>query len=71
MVCTKAIEDVVPDIPERSTDRGHGRGQALHGNPPPPPPPRMLVSSDQLLATQNKLMSVLVQNEACYGAERP
>jgi hypothetical protein len=40
MVHTRAAEDVVLDIPEGSADRGHGRGQALRGNPPPPLPPR-------------------------------
>jgi hypothetical protein len=35
------------------------------------PPPHTLVSIEQLLATQNELMSVLVQNEAHREVERP
>jgi hypothetical protein len=71
MMRTGAVEDVVPDIPEGSTDRGRGRGQASRGNPPPPPPPHAPVSIKQLLATQNEIMSVLMQNEARRGARRP
>jgi hypothetical protein len=36
-----------------------------------PPPPCAPVSIEQLLATQNELMSVFVQNEACHGARCP
>jgi hypothetical protein len=35
MVCIRADEDDVLDIPEGSVGHGHGRGQAPHGNPPP------------------------------------
>jgi hypothetical protein len=35
-----------------------------------PPPLRPPVSIEQLLVTQNELMSVLVQNEARHGVER-
>jgi hypothetical protein len=42
---------------------------AAHGTPPPPPPPPPLVSLEQLMATQNELMRVLMENlmqhEAC------
>jgi hypothetical protein len=38
MLRTRAIEDVVLEIPKGSAGRGHGRWQAPHGNPPPPPP---------------------------------
>jgi hypothetical protein len=70
MVHTRATEDDVLDIPEGSAQRGRGRGQPSHGNAPPPPlhPP---VSLEQLLATQNELMTLLIQNEARRGAERP
>jgi hypothetical protein len=71
MLRTRAIEDVVLEIPKGSAGRGHGRWQAPHGNPPPPPPPRPPVSIEQLLAMQNELMGVLVQNEVCRGVERP
>jgi hypothetical protein len=69
MVRTRATKDVVLDIPEGSADRGHGHGQVLHTNPPPPPlwAP---ISIDDLLATQNELMRVLVRNEANHGEER-
>jgi hypothetical protein len=57
------------DIPKGSAPRGRGRGQPSRGNAPPPPlhPP---VSLEQLLATQNELMTLLIQNEGCRGAER-
>jgi hypothetical protein len=58
------------DIHEGSVGRGRGRGQAPHTNPPPPPP-RALVNTEDLLATQNKLMMVLVQKEADRGMVRP
>jgi hypothetical protein len=67
MVRTIAAEDAEIDIPEGSVGRGRGRGQAPCGNPPPPPPPHPMVSIEQLLAMQNELMSVLVQNDACRG----
>jgi hypothetical protein len=35
---------------------------AAHGTPPPPPPPPPLVSIEQLLAMQNELMRVLMEN---------
>jgi hypothetical protein len=68
MVRTRAVEDVTLDIPEGSTGRGSGHGEAPHDNPPPPPP-HAPVSIEQLLATQNELMRVLMQNEAHRGAD--
>jgi hypothetical protein len=59
MVHNRASEEAALDILEGSAGHGHGRGQALLGNPPRP-----LVSIEQLLATQNDFMSMLVQNEA-------
>jgi hypothetical protein len=56
----------VVDIPEGFVGRGHG--QIPHANPPPPPP-RAPVSIEDLLATQNELMRVLVRNEANRGEE--
>jgi hypothetical protein len=70
MVRTKATEDDMLDIPEGSAPRRRGRGHPSHGNAPPPPP-HPLVSLEQLLATQNELMTLLIQNEARRGAERP
>jgi hypothetical protein len=69
-VHTRTTDDDVLNIPEGSTLHGHGRRQPSHGNalPPPPHPP---VSLEQLLATQNELMTLLIQNEAHHGAERP
>jgi hypothetical protein len=58
----------VLDIPKGSISRGHGCGQVPHDNPPPPPP-CALVSIEDLLATQNELMRVLMRNEANYGEE--
>jgi hypothetical protein len=70
MVRIRATEDAEIDIPEGSTDRGHGRGQAPHGNPSLPPL-RSPVSIEQLLATQKELMIMLVKNEARHGVECP
>jgi hypothetical protein len=70
MVCTRTTDDDVLHIPEGSAPRGRGRGQPTRGNAPSPPshPP---VSLEQLLATQNELMALLIHNEARRGAERP
>jgi hypothetical protein len=69
MVRTRAAEDAALDILEGSAGHGRGRAQVLHVNPPPPPP-RAPVSIEDLLATQNELMRVLVRNEANCGVER-
>jgi hypothetical protein len=63
MVRTRTTDDDVLDIPEGFAPRRRGRGQPSHGNAPPPPPHRS-VSLEQLLATQNELMTLLIQNEA-------
>jgi hypothetical protein len=69
MVCMRTTDDDVLDIPEGSAPRGRGRGQPPRGNAPPPPP-HPPVSLEQLLATQNDLMTLLIQNEARRGSER-
>ncbi len=70
MVRTRTTDDDVLDIPEGSAPHGRGRRQPSRGNAPSPPmhPP---ISLEQLLATQNELMTLLIQNEARRGAERP
>jgi hypothetical protein len=69
MVHTRTTNDDVFDITEGSAPRGRGRGQPSCGNAPPPPP-HPSISLEQLLATQNELMTLLIQNEARRGAER-
>jgi hypothetical protein len=69
MVRTRANGDDVLDVPEGSRAHGRGCGQPPRGNAPPPPCP--LVSLEQLLATQNERMTLLVQNETHRGAEQP
>jgi hypothetical protein len=68
LVRTRAIEDDMLDIPEGSAPHGRGRGQPSHGNAPPSPPHPPIIL-EQLLATQNELMTLLIQNEAHRGAE--
>jgi hypothetical protein len=70
MVRTRATEDDMLNIPKGSALHGRGHGQPSRGNAPPPSP-HTPVSLEQLLATQNELMTVLIQNEAHRGAERP
>jgi hypothetical protein len=70
MVHTTATDDDMLYIPEGSAPRGPGRRLHPRGNAPPPPP-RSLVSLEQLVATQNELMTLLIQNETHHGAERP
>jgi hypothetical protein len=70
MVCTRATDDDVLDISEGSAPHRHGRGQPPCGNAPLPPP-RPPVSLEQLLATKNELMTLLIQNETHRGAECP
>jgi hypothetical protein len=70
MVRMRTTDDDMLDIPEGSALRGRGRGQPSGGNAPPPPP-HPPVSLEQLLATHNELMTLLIQNEARRGAERP
>jgi hypothetical protein len=61
MVRMRATDDGMLDIPEGSTLRGRGRGQPPRDNAPPPPP-CLMVSLEQLLATHNELMTLLIQN---------
>jgi hypothetical protein len=68
MVHPRATDDDMHDIPEGSALCGRGRGHPSCGNAPPPPlcPP---VSLEQLLAMQNELMTLLIQNETSHGVE--
>jgi hypothetical protein len=70
MVCTRTTDDDMLDIPEGSAPRGRDHGQPSLGNAPPPPL-HPSVSLEQVLAIQNELMTLLIQNEAHHGAERP
>jgi hypothetical protein len=66
MVCTRTFEDPILDILKGSV--GRGRGQAPRGNAPPPPP-RPPGSLEQLLATQNSLTHLLMENWTRCGAD--
>jgi hypothetical protein len=70
MVRTRANGDDVLDVSEGSAAHGCGCGQPSRGNAPPPPlrPP---VSLEQLLATQNELMTLLIQNKTHHGVGQP
>jgi hypothetical protein len=68
MVRTRANGDDVLDVPEGFATHRRGRGQPSRGNAPPPPP-RPPISLEQLLATQNELMTLLNQNDTRRGAE--
>jgi hypothetical protein len=67
MVRTRACEDPILDIPEGSA--GRGCCQAPRGNAPPSLP-HAPVSLEQLLATHNNLMCLIVQNEMRHLADR-
>jgi hypothetical protein len=67
MVHTRTFEELSLDSPEGYV--GRGRGQVPRGGAPPPPP-RPPVSLEQLLATQNDLMTRLIENDEHCGAER-
>jgi hypothetical protein len=69
VVQTRAVEDAAFDIPKVFTGRGHGCGKVLHANPTPPPQ-RAPVNIEDLLATQNELMRVLMHNKENHGVER-
>jgi hypothetical protein len=62
----RTCEDPILNIPKAST--GRGCGQAPRGNAPPPPP-RAPISLEQVLATQNDLMHLIVENEMHRVAE--
>jgi hypothetical protein len=66
MVHTRTSEDSILNITKGSVGRGHG--QVPRGTAPPPPlrPP---VSLEQLLATQNDLMRMLLENDERCRAE--
>jgi hypothetical protein len=76
MVCTRT-GDFTQDVPELSNAcAGAATNElcnAACGTPPPPPPPP--VSLEQLLATQNELMRVLMENlmqhEVCLPHRQP
>jgi hypothetical protein len=68
MVLTRTFEDPILDIPKGSI--GRGRGQAPSGNAPPPPP-HAPISLEDLLATENDLMHLIVNNEIRSVAECP
>jgi hypothetical protein len=68
MVHMRDTDHDVLDIPEESAPHGRGHGQSPHGSAPLPPP-RPPIILEQLLATQNKLMTLLIQNETHHGAE--
>jgi hypothetical protein len=65
---SRSIEESVFDIIRPSARRGQAPHGPSHGNAPPPPPPRLLVNLVKLLATQNELMRMLMENDACRGA---
>jgi hypothetical protein len=67
MVHTRTSEELILDIPEGSTGRGHCQDPCGNVPPLPPHPP---VSLEQLLATQNGLMRRLAENDEHCGAER-
>jgi hypothetical protein len=64
MVRTRTFEDSILDIPEGSV--GRGCGQVPCGAAPPPP----TISLEQLLATLNELMRILIENDEHHGTER-
>jgi hypothetical protein len=68
MVHMRTSKEPLLDIPNSSVGCGHG--QAPHGNAPPPPPCPP-VSLDPLLASQNDLTRLLMENETRHGADRP
>jgi hypothetical protein len=74
MVCTR-IGDFTQDAPEPSNTRAgaatNGLPSATRKTPPPPLPPPPPVSLEQVLAMQNKLMRVLMENLAQREARPP
>jgi hypothetical protein len=68
MVHTRAAKEVVLDVPESSA--GHGHGQAPHNNAPAPLPLHPPVSLEQLLATHNDLMRLLMEKEMRRGTDQ-
>jgi hypothetical protein len=70
MVHTRSAEESLLDIPEPSAGCGQVLRPLPRGQAPLPPPPCALVSLEQLLATQNELMRMLMENDACRGVGR-
>jgi hypothetical protein len=71
MVHTRSTEESVLNIPKPSTGRGQAPRGLQRGNAPPPPPLCLPVNLEQLLATQNELMRMLIENDTCRGVGRP
>jgi hypothetical protein len=71
MMCTRSIKDHVLNIPEPSAYHGQAPCAPPHGQEPLLPPPHPPVSLEQLLATKNELMRMLVESDACHGAGHP
>jgi hypothetical protein len=69
------IGNFAPDVPESLNARARAAATGPHGPapelPPPSPPPPPSVSIEQLLATQNKLMRVLMENLMHRGVHQP
>jgi hypothetical protein len=59
MVQTRIDEDLYNDVPEGSTRQGGGNSPKA----PLPPPPVHLVSIEQLVAMQNRLLQRVEENE--------
>jgi hypothetical protein len=61
--------DFAPDVPESSDARARAAATGPHGPAPelPPLPPLPPVSIEQLLATQNELMHVLMEKLMHHG----
>jgi hypothetical protein len=74
MVCTRT-SDFAPDVPESSNARAGAASIGPRGPtpelPPPPPPLPSPVSLEQLLAMQNELMQVLMENLIHRGGCQP
>jgi hypothetical protein len=69
-VQTRVTKDAALDILEGSTGHMRDHRKAPHTNPLPPLP-HAPISIKDLLATENELMRVLMQNDAHRGADRP
>jgi hypothetical protein len=67
MVHTRITEETIFNIPRPSTSCGQASRGPPHGNAPPSPIPHPSISLKQLLATQNKLMRMLIENDAHRG----
>jgi hypothetical protein len=70
MVCTRT-GDFALDVPEASGARAGAAPTGPHGAAPASPPPPPPVSIEQMLATQNDLMQVLMENLVNGGVCQP